>query len=292
MAEPKKLTDVFNARTTKETYNLTPHPVTGRLIDNHPGQRTIPMKVLVLGASRTGTMSIFAALEKLGYQPYHLAKALQAPKSNLDVWREGLDAKYHGKGISFGRKEFDAIMGDYDTCSDVPVICFAEELIEAYPDAKIIINHRDVDKWLISMRNTAGVIWKWNWAWLAPWDQQLVDPFWRFGEMVMVCFYKTLNDFSPESPAREAFLEHYRRLRKTAPPERTLEYQVQDGWGPLCEFLGVPVPEGEFPRINDARQFIVAHRVMWWLAFGKMVVKTSAVPAALSVMAVAWYWTR
>lgn len=34
-------------------------------------------------------------------------------------------------------------------------------------------------------------------------------------------------------------------------PDRLLVYRVEEGWGPLCEFLGVPVPETEFPRINS-----------------------------------------
>ena len=67
---------VQDMRNTKnpEVLSLSPHPVTGRLIDSHPGVRTRPMKVLVLGSSRTGTVSIMAALEQLGYNPYHMAK--------------------------------------------------------------------------------------------------------------------------------------------------------------------------------------------------------------------------
>lgn len=69
-------TVVQDMRNTKnaEVLTLSPHPVTGRLIDSHPGVRTRPMQVLVLGASRTGTVSIMTALEQLGYNPYHMAK--------------------------------------------------------------------------------------------------------------------------------------------------------------------------------------------------------------------------
>jgi hypothetical protein len=30
---------------------------------------------------------------------------------------------------------------------------------------------------------------------------------------------------------------------------------VRDGWEPLCEFLGVSVPEMPFPHLNDAKEF-------------------------------------
>jgi hypothetical protein len=73
MATETILHDMRNTK-NPEVLNLSPHPVTGRLIDSHPGVRTRPMQVLVLGASRTGTVSIMAALEQLGYNPYHMAK--------------------------------------------------------------------------------------------------------------------------------------------------------------------------------------------------------------------------
>jgi len=34
------------------------------------------------------------------------------------------------------------------------------------------------------------------------------------------------------------------------PPGRLLVFSPQDGWGPLCTFLEVPVPACPFPRVN------------------------------------------
>lgn len=70
--KPEALLDHFNPMKTNELYNLKPHPKTGRLIDSYPGTRNKPMRVLCLGMSRTGTMSLFTALQKLGYKPYRL----------------------------------------------------------------------------------------------------------------------------------------------------------------------------------------------------------------------------
>jgi Sulfotransferase domain len=39
---------------------------------------------------------------------------------------------------------------------------------------------------------------------------------------------------------------------------------VKEGWGPLCEFLGVEEPDKPFPRLNDAaevQRLILAVRV-------------------------------
>lgn len=42
-------------------------------------------------------------------------------------------------------------------------------------------------------------------------------------------------------------------IRGLVPKERLLEWSVEDGWEPLCKFLGKPVPENEpFPHANSA----------------------------------------
>ncbi len=38
------------------------------------------------------------------------------------------------------------------------------------------------------------------------------------------------------------------------PPEKLLVYEPKENWGPLCEFLGVDVPDKPFPRLNDAAE--------------------------------------
>lgn len=80
MATPTSFQDMYNTK-NPEVLTLSPHPVTGRLIDSHPGVRTRPMRLLVLGASRTGTVSIMTALEQLGYNPYHMSKGTLRPKT-------------------------------------------------------------------------------------------------------------------------------------------------------------------------------------------------------------------
>ncbi|KAF4556677.1 Hypothetical protein D9617_1g085560 [Elsinoe fawcettii] len=286
------LLDTFDPRKTREIHNLLPHPTTNRLIDSHPGTRTKPMRVLCLGQSRTGTMAIFTALQQLGYTPYHMAVAIGSPRTSLGLWREALNAKFHGKGKPWGRAEFDKILGDYDAVADVPAICFVEELVAAYPEAKVIVTQRDVDSWLRSMDATAGRVLRWPlWPVLAEFDPALAGPFWAHTQVVMPAHFRTVTDFSPSSPAREAFACHYALVEKTVPEERMLKFRVQEGWGPVCEFLGEQVPDTEFPRLNDAEQFIYAHSMMWWLAFGKMVGKVAlgtAVAGGGVVLAYRW----
>lgn len=55
--------------------------------------------------------------------------------------------------------------------------------------------------------------------------------------------------------ARAVYLNHYKTIREVTPPERLLNYRLDQGWGPLCEFLGKPVPDVPFPRSNDTQAY-------------------------------------
>lgn len=85
-------------------------------------------------------------------------------------------------------------------------------------------------------------------------------------------------------------MEHYEHVRAIVPKERLLEFDLKDGWAPLCEFLDVKAPDEPYPKVNDSKDFVHFHRIMWWMAFGKFVLKTGAVAV---VPAAAWlYWFR
>lgn len=45
--------------------------------------------------------------------------------------------------------------------------------------------------------------------------------------------------------------EHYTMVKELVPREQVLEFSLDDGWEPLCQFLGVPVPEVPFPHRNN-----------------------------------------
>ncbi len=64
---------------------------------------------------------------------------------------------------------------------------------------------------------------------------------------------------------REHLISVYERrnaeARQVIPPERLLVYKVAEGWGPLCKFLGVPVPDAPLPKVNSRDEFVGAHIV-------------------------------
>ncbi|MCJ1434259.1 hypothetical protein MMC27_003626 [Xylographa pallens] len=223
-------------------------------IDPRSRTRKIEMQVLVIGMMRTGTKSIKAGLEQIGYKNvYHMTSAMKNPK-DCDMWTQAFNAKYHGKGQMLGRKEWDQLLGDCDACIDVPTAGFMPELIEAYPNAKVIVSMRDPDKWYTSMMATVGQRSK-NLKLLL---LGFCDHFFirRFNpcvfSMMEGMYGKDLND---AEYVKKRYLEFHEEVRQLVPEHRRLEYHLGDGWEPLCEFLGKDVPKTEFPFINESKEF-------------------------------------
>ncbi|ETS85787.1 hypothetical protein PFICI_03812 [Pestalotiopsis fici W106-1] len=198
------------------------------------------MKVLVLGMPRTGTQSIAEALIQLGISPiYHMREVGQ--NNHQAAWAEAMDAKFEGKGKPYGREEFDKILGDFEGLADYPAVIFPAELIEAYPEAKIILTLRsDEDKWFDSMMATLihghTHAPKPNPSPMAP----VSSRYHRF------CW----NDDFP-THGREAYRKQNAVVREAARGREFLEYETGSGWAPLCEFLGLPIPDVPYPRSDD-----------------------------------------
>ena len=61
--------------------------------------------------------------------------------------------------------------------------------------------------------------------------------------------------FEDREHAIEAFERHNEEVKRRVPPEKLLVYEVKQGWGPLCDFLGVEAPDKPFPHLNDGEAF-------------------------------------
>ncbi|OJD18962.1 hypothetical protein AJ78_01074 [Emergomyces pasteurianus Ep9510] len=236
---------------------LSPQPLTDiftddTCIDRRKCHRTVPMKVLALGVGRTGTASLRAALERLGYvDTYHMMSASVENPPDCLMWQDALAAKYDGVG-EFGRKEWDQLLGHCQAVCDWPACAFAKELIDAYPNAKVILTTRDVDSWHSSVMKT--VWWRAtdpvhrlvsNFSWAASMYHPMLQKFFD-------TFFK--GDFP--NKGKQVYLNHVDEVRSLAPKERFLEYKIDEGWGPLCEFLGEEIPDTPFPRGNDMQGFV------------------------------------
>lgn len=63
-------------------------------------------------------------------------------------------------------------------------------------------------------------------------------------------------DFQDREKCLRKYDEHYAHVRRVVPKERLLEWQVTDGWAPLCKFLELEQPTSLYPRVNETEDFV------------------------------------
>lgn len=116
------------------------------------------------------------ALESLGCKPtYHG----YTPLDNINdcgKWIRAFEAKYHGRGPPFTRDDWDDLLGKYQAVTDSPAICFGEELIKAYPEARVILMERDINRWYQSFKVIIKEIYNPILNILRLLDPQLIGP--------------------------------------------------------------------------------------------------------------------
>lgn len=191
------------------------------------------LKVIGSGLGRTGTLSTKLALEQLGFAPcHHMAEVLMHPQS-IPLWIEA------GKG----KPDWDAIFGGYQAMVDHPGCAYWRELMDFYPEAKVLHTVRDPDKWFDSTQAT------------------IFNPDRPHPETEPAkTFFGQLNAWYGGDMHDRAFMtgffrRHTEQVVATVPKDRLLVFDVKEGWEPLCAFLGVPVPDTSYPRENSTQQF-------------------------------------
>jgi hypothetical protein len=241
-----------------------------------PAPPTPPSRIKIIHAGffRTGTNSLATAYQILGFKTCHgLFQALEAnPWVEIERAAEAkwpdLPGAPSPPRAPWTRADWDALWGrHYDVVTDISSP-FTRELIAAYPDAKVVVVQRDFDKWWDSYREVVfdrcmgreddGAV-----AVAAmPVLQRLVtgDRSIRVIRKLNQGFFGGRTRAECVSRAREAYEAYYDEVRRLVPEERRLEYRLGDGWEPLCKFLGVPVPDGEFPRTNTRETHVKVYR--------------------------------
>ena len=204
------------------------------------------LHVIGAGVGRTGTFSLKHALNRLGFGPcHHMEAVMQNMPAQVPLW----------SAATAGRADWGAIYAGFGSAVDWPTAAFFRDLVNAYPSAKFILTHRNPETWADSFGETIHTAIAGRHQ--APPDKR------AWLEMAYGVIAKT---GFPEGLSRDQliaqFNAHNEAAKATIPAERLLVYQVKEGWGPLCEFLGADVPEEPFPRTNDRAEF-------WELIKGK-----------------------
>jgi hypothetical protein len=270
--------------------------VAPRLIDADTRTRTKPMRILVLGMPRTGTTSISTALRKLGYTPHNMREVLIKP-SELSVWQEAINttllppdkrpAKQQNM-TPYGKEEFDKLLGEYDVVTDLPGVAFSKELVEAYPEAKVILTNREYEEWETSMQNSIWQLFTWRlFAICRILGLSQLAPLMR---LLHPIFYKLNGNRYGGPEAREAYESHYSTIRTIVPKERLLELGPDDGWEPLCKFLDRDMPKEKFPHMEESKGMETLMLKTWWGMMQYFILMILLPGAVTNAAIVLWYW--
>jgi hypothetical protein len=210
------------------------------------------MKLIGVGFGRTGTTSLKAALEEIGFGPcYHMSEIFRHP-GHVETWL----AAAEGRPV-----DWKTFFKDYQATVDWPGCSFYKELMALYPDAKVLLSVRDPEAWYQSCLDT---IYQISHAFpISPVGKYLPGIGKNFRMIQRLVWQDTFHGrFLDKAYAIEIFQRNTEEVKRLVPPEKLLIYEVKEGWEPLCRFLEIPAPDKPFPRMNDTREFQKRVRVV------------------------------
>lgn len=226
------------------------------------------LKIIGAGGPRTGTASLKDALEILGFgKCYHMQYLFNNP-DDIKYWTELFDT---------GTTDFEKMFDGFASTVDFPGHMNYKIFLEQYPDAKVILTERDPEKWYESAKNTVYAVTQ----------QSIGQKLTIMKKMIFSARFRKLaqafklvkkylwgrlyqGQFKDKEKALEIYTSFNEEVKKHVPANQLLNYDIADGWGPLCEFLEVPVPDVEFPNKNKRQQF--KEQIKYMLDTGKPLV--------------------
>ena len=199
------------------------------------------LKLINAGLGRTGTTSLQVALDRLGLGPCFHMFDIVGDDRRLQQWeRIVCDGE---------RPDWAALFDGYTSAVDGPCAIHYRQISEAFPEAKVILTVRDAESWY---RSTYDTLYQFARRSLehppAPGSPQA-----RLFRVTSALVWDGLFDgrFSDKDHAIAAYHRHNEEVVRVLGADNVLVYDVQQGWEPLCAFLGAEVPEEDFPHAND-----------------------------------------
>ncbi|MPZ98720.1 MAG: sulfotransferase family protein [Dehalococcoidia bacterium] len=200
------------------------------------------LEVVGAGFGRTGTLSLKLALQQLGFSRcYHMFEVGTHHPEHRPIW----SAAHRGEAV-----DWDALFEGYRAAVDWPACNLWEELSAYYPQSKVILTVRDPEAWHRSVMKTIYASSADRRASDDP--EQAAQAQWAFEVIWDHVFDGRIED---RDHAITIFEAHVQRVIQTVPPERLLVFDAAQGWGPLCDFLGVPTPGAPYPRTNTSEEW-------------------------------------
>ncbi|WP_156839332.1 sulfotransferase family protein [Novosphingobium aquimarinum] len=194
------------------------------------------LKIIGAGLGRTGTMSLKIAIEYLGFGPcLHMTEMFADIHRQLPLWLDAVD----------GHPDWDAIFEGFVSSCDHPSSDFWRELHAYYPEAKVVLTTRSAESWYASVTST-----------IYNDDNFAAMPENPLKNILTRHIGPQPRDILKDKAAAIAWFEaREAEIIATVPSDQLLVLPVGSGWEPLCEFLGVDVPDVAYPKVNSAEEW-------------------------------------
>lgn len=199
------------------------------------------MRLINTGLGRTGTSSLQAALAALEYGPsFHMMELRQ----NVELLQRWERAICEGES-----PDWPSLMEGFDCAVNGPTAIYYREAAAAFPDAKLVLTIRDAEEWYESTHATLFQFAKVGMAAPPPRNSQPG----RMLRLADAMVWSGLFDgcFADKAYAIDVYHRHNEDVVQACKGRDLLVYNVKQGWDPLCEFLGVPIPRTPYPRANE-----------------------------------------
>lgn len=218
-----------------------------------------PMKVIGAGLGRTSTLSLYTALNSVGYKTHHMKEVFDNSQSQM--WADA----FSGRMSKLELVDRIADLG-YTATTDFPGCLFYKEFLERNPTAKVILSVRDSpEKWVASVKATIGnsAMTFYNpmkrrpLKWVMPGMGEVMTGVW--GDFGMGMSFDATGEMDADFAA-SAYTAWTETVKATVPPAQLLVHSAKQGWPPLCAFLDLhgdacPSNRGEsYPRVNDKEE--------------------------------------
>ena len=204
------------------------------------------MGLQVIGAAfgRTGSHSLAQALAHLGVGPCYTIYDVKKNPSHVALWNDALAER---------TVDWQELFQGYASTVEWPAVTFLPQILEAFPQAKVILTLRDADAWYTSAEATIFDALE-----LAVHNPNSPG---RLGPAIDLTRRLVLErTFEGNHRDREATIALYNRHIQSVidlvPADHLLQYRLAQGWEPICAFLDAPLPEEPFPHVNDRASFL------------------------------------
>ncbi|MCA9869845.1 MAG: sulfotransferase family protein [Anaerolineae bacterium] len=202
------------------------------------------LQIIGAGFGRTGTHSLALALEKLGFGPCYTIHSVSRNPEHRSLWKDAM----HGKQV-----DWDSLFTGFRSAVDWPTVAFIPELVGYFSSAKVVLTLRDPDAWYESASATIFTGLELT--------AQNPDPVRREGggfNRRLILERTFGNRHRDKTHAIHVFQEHNENVVRMTPQDRLLQFNVTEGWQPLCQFLDKPVPDEPFPKSNMRDDFLAS----------------------------------